>query len=213
MKIKLLSFLLGSTLGIMAAVYGHNQSKPIEVTSGEPFTEEQILAYQAEVNIPRQTTKTKSNSKEEYTTIVPVSKPTYVYLDIPLSEDLQKFAQEKCRYYKIGYAFFLAMCESESSFIWPNTTDNIGYMQINLVNEDRYPELNIYEEYDNLEVGIRMMAELKDAYMSFDEIIMGYKGGEASMLEWVAEGYRLSICDQILERTNYYQELIEEVKQ
>lgn len=210
MKHKIISITILSIFGILSL--GSGPSKEIE--SGEPFTETQIQMLQSEVNIPREKKPIVKKAEVVVTeTVVPDITCTYVYLDeIPWDEDMQEFCQERCRFYKIGYAFFLAMAESESSFRWPSTEDNIGFMQINKVNINRYPELDVYDPYDNLEAGIRIMAELKNDYMSFDQIIMGYKGGESAMLEWVGEDFRLPICDQILERTNYYQQLIDEEK-
>lgn len=134
-----------------------------------------------------------------------------VYDEIPLDAELQIYTQELCKEYKVGYAFFLAMCESESSFISEARGDSnrsLGYMQINKPNWERYG-LDASMIYDNFEIGIRMMSELIDKYGEFDAVVMAYKGGESFADEWLAQGKRLDSCDTLAERTNYWQEVID----
>lgn len=180
-----------------------------EPVSGEPFTEEQIQELQLEVVIVKDQECTMVIERKE------APKPEYIYIEeIPMSEDLQRFCQERCKQYKVGYAFFLAMLESESDFGTNlGNRENIkGPMQINKCNWNRYPELDVDSEYDNYEIGIRMMAELLQKYQSADKTIMGYKAGESKMLEMVENGERLLICDTLVERANYWEGKIEEVK-
>lgn len=130
---------------------------------------------------------------------------------VPLDAEYQIYAQMLCEEYHVNYYFFLAMCESESSFNPEAVGDSgksQGLMQINKCNWEKYG-LDASMVFDNLEIGIRMLAELADKYNgNFDAVVMAYKGGEAFADEWIAAGKRLDACDDILERTLYYSKLI-----
>lgn len=84
-------------------------------------------------------------------------------------------------------------------------------MQINRPNWNRY-DLDASFAYDNLEIGIRMMSELIQKYEEVDAVIMAYKGGEGKANKWIEEGFRLSACDTIVDRTMYWQEIIDKNK-
>lgn len=200
---KLISILLCSALGISAAMY-HQKT---EVPKAEEFSQEQIEMFESMV-----TFNPVAEVKREVT-IVPIEETYIIRDEIPLSEDLQKWCQDKCRQYKLSYSFFLAIINSESSFIcYGDTIDgsgiSTGYMQIRKCNWDRYDDLDVHDPYDNIEIGIRMLSELKEKYMSTDKIIMAYKGGETAMLNWVEQGIRLDICDVIEDEMNYWEEVL-----
>jgi len=135
-----------------------------------------------------------------------------VNVNVPLTPELQIHAQQICDQYHVGYAFFLAMCESESSFNPEALGDSgasQGLMQINRCNWERY-DLDASMVFDNVEIGIRMMAELIEKYQEFDAVVMAYKGGESFADEWIAQGKRLDCCDKLVERTMYWQTVIDE---
>lgn len=134
-----------------------------------------------------------------------------LFESVPLDAELQILAQELCKEYHVGFAFFLAMCESESSFNPEASGDgnkSKGLMQINRPNWERYG-LDASMVSDNLEIGIRMMGELIEKYQEFDAVVMAYKGGEAKADQWIAEGFRLASCDELADRTIYWQEVID----
>lgn len=138
----------------------------------------------------------------------------FVGLDIlPWDGDLQKWAQWECRRENISYAFFLAMVDSESTFIWQegDSGKSKGYMQIRQCNWERYEDLNVDDPYDNVSIGIRMLGELFRKYDDVEMVIMAYKGGEAAMLKWVKEGFRLDVCDEIEAKQAFYQKEIDEI--
>lgn len=172
-------------------------------TQGEPFTAEQIAMYESEIIWEDETTTLVMEHKH--------AEPEAVVLDIPLSADLQKWCQEKCRQYGVSYSFFLAICESESTFGLNKVGDSgksIGLMQIRQCNWNRYDGLDVNDDYDNAEIGIRMLGELVQKYQEADQVIMAYKGGETAMQGWVAEGYKLDCCDILTDRMMYWQERI-----
>lgn len=160
----------------------------------EEFSQEQIEMFQ------------------ELTTINPevkkATEPAIILPDtVPLDGDLQVYGQELCYKYKISWSMVLAVLESECSWVWQegDSGKSVGWMQIRKCNWDRYDGLDVRDPYDNLEIGIRMLAELKEKYGEFDQIIMAYKGGETAMLEWVEEGFRLPCCDELAERAAYWE--------
>lgn len=180
-----------------------------ETAAGEPFTEEQIEELQSMTKvIPLSDGEMVIEKK-------PVAKPDYIYLDeLPMSKDMQRWCQEKCKQYKVAYSFFLAFIGTESSYGTDtgNSENVIGPMQISRCNWNRYKELDVFNDYDNVEIGIRMLSELLQEYANTDMIIMGYKAGENRMLEMVAQGQRLEVCDTVAEIANYWEIKIEEAK-
>lgn len=139
--------------------------------------------------------------------------PRYrVNADVPLDAELQIHAQMMCEEYHVNYKFFLAMCESESSFDVDAIGDSgksQGLMQINKCNWTRY-DLDASMVYDNIEIGVRMLAELIEKYDgNFDAVVMAYKGGEAFADEWLKAGKRLDACETVFDRTIYYSKLLE----
>lgn len=136
------------------------------------------------------------------------------YEEVPLEWFLQEYAYRCCERYGVNKAFFLAMCESESSFDTDAVGDSgksLGLMQINKCNWTKY-DLDASMVYDNLEIGIRMLSELIIKYEEFDHVVMAYKGGEAFADNYIREGKRLSVCDEIAERTMYWQTVIEKTQ-
>lgn len=140
----------------------------------------------------------------------PLTEYTPTYKVIPLPDDLQIFAQEKCKEYEVSFTFFLAMLESESSFnkeAKGDSGNSVGYMQINKVNWDRYG-LNAFMPQDNIEIGIRMMSEYIKAYDDIDMVIMCYKAGEHRANELRDQNIRLSACDTVLEAMAWWEEAL-----
>lgn len=134
-----------------------------------------------------------------------------IYEEIALEARYQIKAQELCHYYRVGFGFFLAICESESTFNPDASGDSgrsVGLMQINVPNWNRYG-LDASIPYDNLEIGIRMLSELIEKYGDFDAVVMAYKGGESFANEWIAAGKRLTVCEEIANRTMFYDSLIQ----
>lgn len=185
------------------------------VPAGVAFTQEEIEMFESMIVISTTETEASTDEAEIVVKVEPViPEPEAIILsELPWSEDIQRWAQEKCRQYNFPYAFFLAMVESESSFICYGDTEDAGgistgYCMIRECNWKRYEGLNVHDPYDNIEIGVRMLAELKDKYMEADHIIMAYKGGEAAAARWVKEGTRLSICDKVEDRIVHYEEAL-----
>lgn len=142
----------------------------------------------------------------------PENEETFKYYEeIPLEKKIQFFTQNLCKEYGVSYGFFIAILESESSFDKDAVGDgnkSIGYMQINKPNWERY-DLDAFMVYDNLEIGIRMLSELIEKYPDVDDVVMGYKAGESALKSFKDSGVRLSVCDVIIERTIYWNQIID----
>jgi len=140
-----------------------------------------------------------------------VFKPKYVINDVvPLESSYQIKAQISCETWNVPYPFFLAMCESESAFNPSAVGDSgrsVGLMQINKPNWDKYG-LDASLPFDNIEIGVRMMHELIEKYKDLDGVVMAYKGGEGMADKWIAEGFRLSACDEIADAFDYWEQII-----
>lgn len=173
---------------VAAIIIAATVSAPAQIPEAEPFSQKQIEMYESLVMIP----------KAEPEIILPDT--------VPLEGKYQVHAQELCYEYHISYSLVLAVVESESSFIWQEGDGgkSIGWAQIRKCNWYKYG-LDASDPYDNLEIGIRMLADLKEKYHEFDKIIMAYKGGESAMLEWVEEGYTLPCCEVLAERAAYWE--------
>lgn len=185
-------------------------SQPISKDTTIKLTKEEMDARPVMVaDIPIQET----DSEVGMCVIEAAELPKYKYYDfIPLPEDMQIHCQELCEQYHVGFAFFLAMMESESSFnvdAHGDSSNSIGLMQINKPNWDRY-DLNASIPKDNVEIGIRMMSEYIIKYQEVDKVVMAYKGGESAMLKWVEEGTRLKACDDIVNSAMWWQERLDE---
>lgn len=132
--------------------------------------------------------------------------PVPVWTDIPLTASEQIALYNKCKELDIGYWFVIAMCESESSFRSDaeSNVGAIGYMQIAPCNWQRMKEdygLDVHEPIDNLLCGAHMLSELSNKYDSFNEVVMGYKCGEARAKELLQQGIVLDCVEQIGNRT------------
>lgn len=175
--------------------------------ASEPFSQEQIEELQSMTKVIKTDDGEMVIEKKE------TAKPEYIYLEeLPMSIEMQRYCQEKCKQYKVAYSFFLAFIGTESTYgTDTGTSENVvGPMQINKCNWNRYKELDVYNDYDNIEIGIRMLSELLQEYASADMVIMGYKAGENKMLEMVADRERLEVCDTVVDLANYWEEKIQE---
>lgn len=140
--------------------------------------------------------------------------------DIALTADEQELMQQICRETGVDYAFALAMMESESHFIWQVgdmhlKNHAIGYFQISQINEERMKKeysLDIYYPYENIEAGIRMIAELESKYDTRTQVIMAYKAGESGAKKLIEQGIILSCVNEIIDRTHDFEAELKSIK-
>lgn len=143
----------------------------------------------------------------------PKAEKEYKLFDIGLSEDEQIFMRVMCEASGVDYPFALALMKSESDFRWVEGDKNlkyhaIGYFQISTINAERMESqygLDIYDQLDNIEAGIRIIAELqesfKDGYKGYFDtttcVVMGYKCGLSKARELMSDGIVLASIEQI----------------
>lgn len=116
--------------------------------------------------------------------------------DIPLSEDLQIFITRKCEEYHIDPELIYAMIARESTYNPNAMGDNgrsYGLMQIQLryVRErmDKLGCTDLLDPYDNVTVGIDLIAEYIDKGYGLEWALMAYNGGEGYAYNMRSQGY------------------------
>lgn len=116
--------------------------------------------------------------------------------DIPLSDDLQIFITRKCEEYHIDPELIFAMIARESTYNPNAMGDNgrsYGLMQIQLryVRErmDKLGCTDLLDPYDNVTVGIDLIAEYIDKGYGLEWALMAYNGGEGYAYQMRADGY------------------------
>lgn len=116
--------------------------------------------------------------------------------DIPLSDDLQIFITRKCEEYHIDPELIYAMIERESTYNPNAMGDNgrsYGLMQIQLryVRErmDKLGCTDLLDPYDNVTVGIDLIAEYIDKGYGLEWALMAYNGGEGYAYNMRSQGY------------------------
>ena len=120
-----------------------------------------------------------------------------------------------CKQNNVPMAYALAIIESESDFKWDavGSLGECGVFQINPVNWEHFESIgiDIHTHAGNLEAGVIMLSECLEHFHEIDGATMGYKCGIYKAKELVAEGVRLSFCDEIVDLTRKYQEVLDEV--
>lgn len=109
----------------------------------------------------------------------------FVPLDVPISEDLQKFIFYLSEGYEIDFTFVMALIQQESSFradVISNTND-YGLMQVNERNHALITETlgitDFLEPYNNIRSGMFILRELFEKYETPEKVLMAYNLGES----------------------------------
>lgn len=106
------------------------------------------------------------------------------YYDVPLSEDLQNYIFNLCDEYDVDAAIIIAMIDRESKYTADAIGDggnSLGLMQIQPQwNEERMDELDcpdLLDPYQNVTVGIDILADYINQNGSIEWALMAYNGG------------------------------------
>lgn len=117
------------------------------------------------------------------------------YFDVPLDEELQDYIFELCEEYNIDPALVIAMIEKESNFTASAIGDggnSLGLMQIQpRWNQDRMDILgcqDLLDPFQNVAVGIDLLAELFDKGNSVEWVLMAYNGGQSYANRKISNG-------------------------
>lgn len=130
--------------------------------------------------------------------------------DLPLSDELQQYTYDTCRYYEIEehYEVVLAVMWRESTYRQDlvSDTDDHGIMQINKCNhEDLYELLDIVdimEPRDNIECGVYILSTLIRQYDgNLHKALMTYNMGPRGAAEqWERGNYTSYYSRDVLEK-------------
>ena len=143
----------------------------------------------------------------EETTTEFITPPRVVYYDVPLSHELQDHIFELCDKYVISPSLVIAIIEKESNYD-PETMgdggDSFGLMQIqpkwHRARMARLGCTNLLDPFQNVTVGIDILAELAQTRSSVEWILMAYNGGAGP----ATYNYNMGII------TDYAQEVMED---
>lgn len=134
------------------------------------------------------------------------SGPSFVPLDVPMTEEDQKEIFDICNDYKIAYTLVMAMIEHESDFDASarSKTGDSGLMQINDCNSARLAEMgfkDLFDTRENVEAGVYMLRELFDKYGEAEAVLMCYNMGETGAAElWDAGIFSSTYSSEIMAR-------------
>ena len=145
------------------------------------------------------------------------TQPTYIYLDVPLSKELQEYTYKQCDYDKDLYLLVMAIMQKESNFdanaIGIDGHD-LGLMQIRDCNlaalEEKFGSVDLMNPYDNVKCGVSMIKGLYEKYEYKNLALMAYNCGEAGARKlWKKGVYSTDYSRKV---TEYYDSFAKEVK-
>lgn len=176
---------------------------PQPITAGEgrqvveKIPHEEMIAYKdkiACVQTEEREVEIEINTDNEQISTVAV--PQIIYYDIPLEYNLQQFIIQSCLEKQLDPELVFAVIEKESTYNPDLIGDNgnsFGLMQIQYRwHTDRMKALDctdLLNPYENVYVGIDILAELFDKYPNdINYVLMCYNGGEMFAQKQVAKG-------------------------
>lgn len=157
---------------------------------GESNTEEKTLAMSQEYEV-------KTVEKAEATGIINIKsvgmaavidqeESKYMLYDVPLDAILQNYIMHLCDEYCVSASLVIAVIERESSFDMSAIGDNgrsYGLMQIqeyyHIERMDRLGIDNLLNPYQNVLVGIDILAEKLTKYETVGEALTAYNAGDS----------------------------------
>lgn len=139
-----------------------------------------------------------------------------VFYDVPLSEELQLHIFAECEKFNISPAIVIAMIERESNYKADEIGDNgnsLGLMQIQpRWNEERMKQLgctDLLDPYQNVTVGIDLLAELIEEDADLYWVLMAYNGGQAYATRNINQGIYSDYAIEVVERATQLEKEIE----
>lgn len=107
-------------------------------------------------------------------------------LECGMPEEQQEFVFYLCSGYNLDFTLVMALIQHESDFnpdiVSP--TNDYGYMQINLVNQQWLTETlgvtDYLDPYQNIRAGVFILRKLFERYQDTDMVLTAYNMGEAS---------------------------------
>lgn len=105
-------------------------------------------------------------------------------LDCKMPEEQQEFVYYLCSGYNLDFALVMALIQHESSFDPDviSSTNDYGYMQINVINQDWLTETlgvtDYTDPYQNIRAGVFVLRKLFERYQDTNMVLMAYNMGE-----------------------------------
>ena len=140
--------------------------------------------------------------EEAAVTTKPLVNPdAWIKYPVPLDDGLQKYIQRKCKERDLSPALVMAVIGTESQFN-PNAVgdrgNSFGLMQIyKSVHEDRMKRLGVsdlMDPYENVTVGIDILADLMDRDNGAEWALSYYSGNGGAECEYSYKVLRLAEC-------------------
>lgn len=106
-------------------------------------------------------------------------------LECGMPEEQQEFVFYLCSGYNLDFTLVMALIQHESNFTPDivSPTNDYGYMQINLVNQQWLTEIlgvtDYLDPYQNIRAGVFVLRKLFERYQDTDMVLMAYNMGEA----------------------------------
>jgi hypothetical protein len=156
----------------------------------------------------------------EESTEVEVAEPIeeVKFYDVPLSEELQLHIFAECDKYNIAPSIIIAMIERESNYDASGIGDSgnsYGLMQV----QPQWSEIkaimeelgctDLLDPYQNVSVGIRWVAQIRDANTDIYWVLMRYNGGVTHANNGCATGNYSDYAIYIVERATELDKEIE----
>lgn len=146
---------------------------------------------------------------ERFTNPIQYERAAAPIYNIPLSEELQEYTYDMCRYYDVEdcYEVTLGLMWRESHFDADavSSTDDYGIMQINKCNHSDLKEklgiVDIMDPYQNIEGGIYIISTLVHKYEDTNKALMAYNmGSSGAAKHWVRGTYSSVYSRDILSK-------------
>lgn len=141
------------------------------------------------------------------TVVSEASQPEVKYYDVPLSEELQTYIFDECEKHNISPAIIIAMIEKESRFTTDAVGDSgnsLGLMQIqpkwHKARMDKLGCNDLLNPYQNITVGIDIVAELKEANSDIYWVLMAYNSGIGNANKRIVSGNYSDYALEVVER-------------
>lgn len=182
-KENVVSACIGATIGLVLVVAAYN-SKETAYKPVETYTEAISTAAVEVVTVD-----TVAEAGEQTTEEV-----IQLY-DVPLDEDLQLYIMDLCEEANISAALVIAVIERESNFNASAVGDSgnsLGLMQIQpRWHQERMNRLgcsDLLNPYENVAVGIDILAGLFAEYEDLAFVLMAYNGGTNYAMNMIQNG-------------------------
>lgn len=202
MKRKIVSAAIGTVLGLAITSYAveHQTPSPIVINAATNFYIEEVTTIAEEVIAEEPTISKMETTTEEVITAIQL-------FDVPLDEELQLHIIKLCEEQDIEPALVIAVIERESCFkaeVIGDNGDSFGLMQIqkkwHQERMDRLGCTNLLNPFENVTVGIDILAELLNKYEDMTYVLMAYNGGESYAKKMQKQGKISEYATTVMER-------------